>query len=792
MVFSATLPACHHSRQVKKSLGAQASRIILLCAAVLSAQARVSGPNRLSPEYTDLTKAFERFSTEPIVNVVSTTSPASQVDYCAQAAAISQNSSGIVPYHVAKGCYQHFDFDPRIRDDTIDGVRANLESFYVFYDIAKSPPPMENSDLGPVDLAQSLDAIKNTTFENDYTFHSTLGGLIAKLQDPHTTYKNMCYQQFLFIQPISTYGVFEDGRQQVKVATVLDKLDQRLSTGFVDCEVTHIDGLPAFDVVAEFAKTKSYSKDRGVRLNKAFSYLAHDRTGSSYDRYSLGTFAQRSKIPPNGTVEYKIDCTSKYDSDPASAPTVPMQSTLDLAWSALDATMAPYYDATSYRIQFCSDDSIQTVKKFVLDSASADDFSAVKARLHEGRKKAREIYRGPYASFHMLNDGTTAVFRLGTESPNKLKGENHFGFYSNIDDGFAAMEEAGATKLIIDLQNNSGGIICWGRYVLQTLFPDTVESPYIYTLKASPLAQALAKATFTYTQKTSSPYAGLVDPNTGDEVSDESWIIPGTSLPGREGYFSNKVTDRYCPAVDDVSGSNDDALFEPENIVILTNGFCGSTCAVLALQLHERYGIRTAAIGGYHGQSMAFTSFPGGAVQANNTLWVSRIQQVYQTISGDGQGQSLEKMIPQPLPANGQLAFTFRQVLSASHPDQVSEYLRMPSEFRMDYTSARFRMPSILWEDVRHEVWGVAPVPTSSSDNEEDTGEEETGETGEAGDPEDEIESAMSIGEEEEEEQQAEMESIVVVEDEESDEEMERAAEEADREDAEWMQRRFE
>jgi hypothetical protein len=109
---------------------------------------------------------------------------------------------------------------------------------------------MENSDLGPVDLSKSLDEIKNMTFENDYTFHSTLGGLIAKLQDPHTTYNNMCYQQFVFIQPISTYGVYEDGRQQVKVATVLNKLDSRLSTGIVDCEVTHIDGRPAFEGIA--------------------------------------------------------------------------------------------------------------------------------------------------------------------------------------------------------------------------------------------------------------------------------------------------------------------------------------------------------------------------------------------------------------------------------------------------------------------------------------------------------------------------------------------------------------
>ncbi|KAF9933309.1 hypothetical protein FBU30_005893 [Linnemannia zychae] len=601
-----------------------------------------------------------------------------------------------------------FPFDPQIRDDTVQSVRSNLESFYIFYDIAKSPPYMENSDLQPIDLSETLITLGNTTFQDDYSFHEALAHQISQLQDPHTTYKNMCYQQFLFIQPLSTYGVYEDGRSQVKVASVLNKLDTRLSTSLVDCEVTHIDGQPAFDVMTAFAATKSYSKDRGVRLNKVFSYLAHDKTGSAYDKYALGTFAQRTKVPPNATIEYKIDCTSKQFS---RSPTIsstdkPLQTTLNLSWSALDATILPYNDAASYRRQFCSQDSIQTVKKFVLDSAAADDFTIDKSDFHSGRKKSRELYRGPYASFHMLSDGETAVFRLGTESPNKQ--ENYrTGFYMNIDNGFAAMENAGAKRLIIDLQNNSGGIICWGRYVLQTLFPETVDSPYIYNLRASPLAQALAKATFSSYHDIVSPYKGLVDPETGDEVWNDAWINPGVKMQGREGKFSKKVTDRFCSAVDDIKGSAEDALFEPEDIVVLTNGYCGSTCAVLALQLHERYDVRTVAVGGHHGQSMAFTSFPGGAVQANSTLWIQRIQKVFMALPVRARTPQLAALLPKPLPANGQLAFTFRQVMSASNEDQVSEYVRIPSEFRMDYTSARFRMPTILWEDVREEVWGA-------------------------------------------------------------------------------------
>lgn len=492
-----------------------------------------------------------------------------------------------------------------------------------------------------------------------------------------------------------------------------------------------------------------------MRLNKAFSYLAHDRTGSAYDRYALGTFAQRTKVPSNATIEYKIDCTDKRSkSTSTSTPEEkPIQTTMALAWSALDATMLPYDDSPSYHRQFCSQNSIQTVKKFVLDSASADDFGAGRTDLHSGRKKAKELYRGFYASFHMLSDGITAVFRLGTESPNKQ--ENYkAGFYQNIDNGFAAMEAAGAKRLIIDLQNNSGGIICWGRYVLQTLFPNTVDSPYIYSLRASPLAQALAKATFLYDQDSNSPYGGLVDPVTGEEVLNDSWMNPGDKLKGRNGNFSKKITDRLCGAVDEIKGAADDALFEAEDIIILSNGYCGSTCAVLALQLHERYGVRTVAVGGHHGQSMAFTSFPGGAVQANNTLWVQRVQKVFNSMPIHVQTPELKTLVPNPLPANGQLAFTFRQIMSASDEEQVSEYMRIPSEFRMDYTSARFRMPSVLWEDVREEVWGASgsSEPTEDqTESAESTASEEMVEEGEESTGEDQGEGEVLGGEEDDE-----------------------------------------
>ncbi|KAG0242829.1 hypothetical protein B0O80DRAFT_526102 [Mortierella sp. GBAus27b] len=752
----------------------------VLLLATFALQINIYRPSRASP--LGLARSPREYaasgSTSEASAIMNTFTP--DVDYCALAAESSRLSQGFIPYQVAKGCYEMFPFDPRIRDDAIKNVRANLESFYVFYDIARSPPTMENSDLNPVNITASLIELGSMSFPNDYAFHNRLSHEIAKLQDPHTTYRSMCYQQFMFIQPISTYGVYENGRQQVKIATVLNKLDSRLTSALIDCEVTHIDGRSAFDVITDFAKTKSYSKDRGSRINRSFSFLAHDKTGSSYDRYALGSFAQRTGIPQNGTIEYRIDCQSKIDAGMAAGSNVEPRITITLAWTALDATMAPFIDAESYRRQFCEKDSVQTLKKFALDSAQPDDFNAMKAPTLSNRRKAKELYRGTYASFHLLSDSVTGVFRLGTESPSKPHGP-YPDFYTNIDKGFAALEATGVTRLIVDLQSNTGGIICWGRYVLQTLFPQTVDSPYIYSMRASPLARALARATFWYDQEVNSPYEGLVDPLTGEEFTSDSWINPGSRIPGRQGAFSREVTDRYCSAVEDVKGEPGDAMFEPQDIILLTNGFCGSTCAVLALQMHERYGVRTVAIGGEHGQSMMFTSFPGGAVQGNNTAWVQRIHKVFDTLPPSAYTSELEALLPKQLPVNGQMTFTFRQVMSVLQPDRVLEYMRIPSEYRMDYTSARFRMPSILWEDVRDEVWGRATPSTSTED--EAVGEED--------EDEDRIESQVSG-------QEAyfgieQTGTIVTLED--MDDEpsvMEKVAPDADREDLVWQQQGYE
>lgn len=138
----------HVQQPSLKSFIFNVTQLILVCGQAFlllsapGADARAPGARRLPRSYTDPKIPFEppsspSFSSLPDIETASTSSPARRFDYCAMAAVESNANNGIVPYKAAKGCYEMFDFDSKVRDQTVQSVRANLESFYVFYDIAK-------------------------------------------------------------------------------------------------------------------------------------------------------------------------------------------------------------------------------------------------------------------------------------------------------------------------------------------------------------------------------------------------------------------------------------------------------------------------------------------------------------------------------------------------------------------------------------------------------------------------------------------------------------------------------
>lgn len=58
----------------------------------------------------------------------------------------------------------------------------------------------------------------------------------------------------------------------------------------------------------------------------------------------------------------------------------------------------------------------------------------------------------------------------------------------------------------------------------------------------------------------------------------------------------------------------------PRNIIILSNGYCGSACAMSSSLLSSVYNVPSLAVGGLYKNDMSFFSFPGGAVSSLEKL----------------------------------------------------------------------------------------------------------------------------------------------------------------------------
>lgn len=176
---------------------------------------------------------------------------------------------------------------------------------------------------------------------------------------------------------------------------------------------------------------------------------------------------------------------------------------------------------------------------------------------------------------------------------------NSSAFIQTIQEAVIFFNQQNISQLIIDVIQNGGGYVCLGYAVDRFLFPDLDPLVGAYDIKASPLFNTFALSASAQLCNSSAPYfqmcgiapsiAGYFTPCawydwfSGDNYFDESWFFPGNqivrggvldtySLPVKQGCADEFI--RWIPG--EISTLNLDS----SNIILLSDGLCGSTCAV--------------------------------------------------------------------------------------------------------------------------------------------------------------------------------------------------------------------
>ncbi|CAG8547888.1 12397_t:CDS:2, partial [Dentiscutata erythropus] len=151
-------------------------------------------------------------------------------------------------------------------------------------------------------VAEEIEA--NLEEETNSDLESESGEEIS--EDTYSLAVNQEFGSWKEVDDILLYSsVDPEGIQTIKV------FRDDLNSSNVGCEVTHIDGSPALDVITDFAKNNiKNSRDLGVRFNLALVSLQ-----LSNQNYSIidGNFALRSTLPKNENVTYDIKCSNTND-----------------------------------------------------------------------------------------------------------------------------------------------------------------------------------------------------------------------------------------------------------------------------------------------------------------------------------------------------------------------------------------------------------------------------------------------------------------------------------------------
>ena len=269
----------------------------------------------------------------------------------------------------------------------------------------------------------------------------------------------------------------------------------------------------------------------------------------------------------------------------------------------------------------------------------------------------------------MVNDNT-GVLRIYTFSPSSPQK-----FISTVEDAICYFNENNITQLIIDVSQNGGGSICLGYAVERFLFPDVTPMTGAYDIKASSLFTLFSNVapgkmcdrTNETEQVCGNPMlSGYFTPCTWydwyskDQYYDSTWFIPGNEVTrgGVEGTYSTFITqnceDQYRLWI---PGKATSLNLSPNNIIVVSDGLCGSTCSVFSRHLQLNHKVKTITTGGVlGGQQPSLTSFPGGEV----------VELSYIFDLANRYGVSNSPLVPPPLPTTADFRFAIREIFGVS------------------------------------------------------------------------------------------------------------------------------
>ncbi|USP73001.1 hypothetical protein yc1106_00275 [Curvularia clavata] len=545
---------------------------------------------------------------EPISGPIETDRACGQI---AEAISDSRSDLPAVDADLAFACLKSLPFYRADASATVDEIKK-ISQFQSTLAYLKDPP--EGYPNPAVDIIAELDNLKSNVdagqYDNEFDFESDIAALMTKARDGHLGWNGMAYAGVFAWRRSSNIGLISASTDGSQAPQIWAQKDFRDSNGnYEPSPVTQVNGKDVFEFLNEEADQLSYH-DPDTRYNAMLLMPAAE---------SYGTFISPPFFPGATTnITYQNGTTDQYRN---------MAIVVDPdAWRNVE-------DADSFYRVFCipNENSISGMKRrdmndppFQLKNPRDRDFKSADTQqqgsvplFYPKPSIAHSSDIVPLAGYFIDTDvGQVGVLVVQTFNTRDVEGAQEF--QSIIEQYISQAKSRGVEKHIIDVRSNPGGKVLSGYDMFLQFFPSKVpqtQSRY----RGHQASELLGESISSYEQITlrngqlfTSPFSNDAYLNADlQEFPDWNAMYPPERFKGDNftALLKYNLSDPLTTSnprlavgitvtgYGDRSDFNEDP-FRAEDIVILSDGICASTCSIFLELMVQQAGVRTIAVGG--------------------------------------------------------------------------------------------------------------------------------------------------------------------------------------------------
>ncbi|KAI1460045.1 hypothetical protein F4805DRAFT_417912 [Annulohypoxylon moriforme] len=467
----------------------------------------------------------------------------------------------------------------------------------------KNPP----ADYGypPTDLWASIDEVREALtadkYANEYAWQADLYvKLFGPAHDGHfVVYIDALSAAVEWQRPFALVSISEEGPDGS--APVIKVYDDILNGVESPSTVKLINGVDAATYIEDWIGQAGGNQDVDAAYNSMFFEKAFVAENKNQGYFQTG--GRVRYIYPGNTTSFVFENGTTLD--------LPNQARLKGNWRTV-------VDGPSFFNRFCSG---ATTNSASTESTNTDATTAAGVPV-TGYPSPVIVSSDSSISGYFINQTgfeDVAVLAMLSFSPS-----DPVEFQQVAQDFYAAAVQAGKTKLVVDVQANGGGYIFLGYDGFRQLFPDIVQEG---------LGRWRQHAGFAAVSQVFSDISADFDPNTASadvieayesvfnwrydlNITNENFLSYedkfGPHAWGGDNYtnlmqwnFSDPLSTSNSSFGfgTDITGYRSRTNFTrpfggPENIVLLLDGYCASTCTLFSEFLRSNAGVKSIAMGG--------------------------------------------------------------------------------------------------------------------------------------------------------------------------------------------------